>query len=229
MESYKKIIVNADDFGYRKEINKGIIYAYKNGIVKSTTVLTHRDAFDDAVSLAKENPELKTGLHIDLDDFFEVVRPKGHITNFKIENPQKQQISDAIDRQLDKFLSAGLHLTHFDGHHHAHQHPFVLPVVAGKAKELNAAVRFFPGFYNDDNLANEMRQILNDLSVRYCPHFINGWYWGNIDEDFELAELMTHPGFNELWREYETAKSCDPNLIKYIKDKNIELITYDQI
>ena len=49
----KKIIINADDFGYRTQINKAIIYAYKNGIVRSTSMLVNRDAFDEAVLLAK--------------------------------------------------------------------------------------------------------------------------------------------------------------------------------
>ena len=45
----KRIIVNADDFGYRTQINKAIIYAYKNGVVRSTSMLVNRDAFDEAV------------------------------------------------------------------------------------------------------------------------------------------------------------------------------------
>ena len=32
MQAAKRIIVNADDFGYREDINRGIIYAHKNGI-----------------------------------------------------------------------------------------------------------------------------------------------------------------------------------------------------
>lgn len=65
----KKLIVNADDFGYRSLINKGIIYAHQNGLVKSTSMLVDRDAFDEAVILAKDNPELGIGLHIDIDKF----------------------------------------------------------------------------------------------------------------------------------------------------------------
>lgn len=229
MASYKRIIFNADDFGYRKDINKGIIYAHKNGIVKSATVMTEREAFEDAVHLAKENPDLKTGLHIDLDGFFEIRRPEGKIVNFLAEAPDFKKITDSINRQLDKFLSAGLKLSHLDSHHHAHLHRQILPIVATKAKELNVPVRFFGAFYDDEKLAGEMRQILDGLNVKYCPHFINGWYWENVDENFELAELMTHPGFNEIWREFETAKCCDPRLIKYLKEANIEVISFDQI
>lgn len=232
MEAFKRIIVNADDFGYRKEINKGIIFAHKNGIVKSTTVLTDRDAFEDAVFLASENPDLKTGLHIDLDNFIDInkdVADLASVSNFKAPKPEAREIADTINRQLDKFLSAGLKLSHFDGHHHVHMHPEILPLVARKAKELNVPVRFFRSFYNDENIASQMQQVLDDLGVKYCPHFINSWYWGNVDEDFQLAELITHPGYNEMWREFEMAKCCDPNLKSYLAEKNIEIISFEDI
>jgi predicted glycoside hydrolase/deacetylase ChbG (UPF0249 family) len=232
MESSKKIIINADDFGYRKDINKGIIFAHQNGIVKSTTVLTDRDAFEDAVLLAKENPGLKTGLHIDLDVFIDInrdVADLASVANFKVPKPDMAQITGAINRQLDKFLNSGLKLSHIDGHHHSHLHPEILPLAAQKAKELNVPLRFFMGFYNDYGLALQMKQILDDLNIKYCPHFINGWYWGNVDENYTLAELMTHPGFNEMWREFETAKCCDPVLKTYLNEQNIEIISFEDI
>ena len=232
MESKKRIIVNADDFGYRKDINKGIIYAHKNGIVTNTSVLTERDAFEDAVSLAKENPGLKNGLHIDLDTFVDINRDVigvASVSSFQVTKPDKQKILNSMNMQIDKFLNSGLKLSHLDGHHHAHMHPEIFPLVAQKAKELNVPVRFFEWFYDDFNLAQQMKQILLDLNVKFCPHFINGWYWGNVDEDFQLAELMTHPGFNEMWREFETAKCCDPVLKTYLNEKHIELISFEDI
>ncbi|GAA0346175.1 hypothetical protein GCM10008931_41800 [Oceanobacillus oncorhynchi subsp. oncorhynchi] len=36
-----KLIINADDFGYSKGVNFGIIESYKNGIVTSTTMMTN--------------------------------------------------------------------------------------------------------------------------------------------------------------------------------------------
>ncbi|MFN3551241.1 MAG: hypothetical protein ACK4WJ_05495, partial [Endomicrobiia bacterium] len=53
--------------------------------------------------------------------------------------------------------------------------------------------------------------------------------WGNIDEVFTIAELMTHPGYGELWREYELSSSCDIKLKMYLREKNIELITYSDL
>ena len=50
-------------------INEGIVRAHQQGIVTSTSLMTDRDAFDEAVSLAKANPKLGIGLHLDLDSF----------------------------------------------------------------------------------------------------------------------------------------------------------------
>ncbi len=37
----KKLIVNADDFGLSPGVNKGIIEAYLNGILSSTTLMVN--------------------------------------------------------------------------------------------------------------------------------------------------------------------------------------------
>ncbi len=68
----KKLIVNADDFGRSSPINRGIIEAHQKGIVTTTSLMTTREGFDEAVQLARANPRLGIGLHLDLDSFFEV-------------------------------------------------------------------------------------------------------------------------------------------------------------
>ena len=50
-----KIIVNADDFGLSEAVNYGIISAYKNGIVRSTTIMPGMPAFEHAIGLLKES------------------------------------------------------------------------------------------------------------------------------------------------------------------------------
>ena len=56
-----KLIVNADDFGLSEAVNYGIISAYKNGIVRSTTIMAGMPAFDHAVELLKKNKGLGCG------------------------------------------------------------------------------------------------------------------------------------------------------------------------
>ena len=61
-----KLIINADDFGYSNGVNYGIIDAFKNGILTSTTCLTNMPGFNHAIQLAKENPNLGIGIHLTL-------------------------------------------------------------------------------------------------------------------------------------------------------------------
>src|SRR5476649_2492365 len=104
----KKLIVNADDFGRSSPINQGIIEAHQNGIVTSASLMTDRDAFDEAVQLAEANPRLGIGLHLDLDSFFEVQHGTGRLVAYKDPSLPLSAIAQETERQLQKILATGL-------------------------------------------------------------------------------------------------------------------------
>src|SRR5580693_10381914 len=60
----KRLVVNADDFGFTRDVNQGIVEAHRNGILTATTLMATGAAFADAVRLAKENPALDIGCHL---------------------------------------------------------------------------------------------------------------------------------------------------------------------
>ena len=62
----KQLIVNADDLGLTTAVNRGILRAFQDGIVTSASLLVTGSAFEDAVALARLNPELEVGLHLAL-------------------------------------------------------------------------------------------------------------------------------------------------------------------
>ena len=64
----KRLIVNADDFGWTEGVNRGILEAHRNGIVTSTTVLANGAAFDAAMGLARRELRLGVGVHLNLSD-----------------------------------------------------------------------------------------------------------------------------------------------------------------
>ncbi|MDR1696354.1 MAG: ChbG/HpnK family deacetylase [Endomicrobium sp.] len=228
----KKLIVNADDFGYRREINNAIIFAHRNGVVTDTTVLTQREGFDHAITLIKENPNLKTGLHIDLDAIYMMREPNRFFKRIpKVTPAMLIIVKDAIDKQLDKFLKAGFALSHFDSHHHAHMHPEVLPLVAKKAKEYNVPIRFFNGYYNCSkflykNLEKEvLLPILKEFGTRH-PYFLIDKF--DLDSDYNTGEVMMHPGFKERWRNVDLAKCCNPELKQELSEKNVEAVSFEE-
>ncbi len=62
----KKLIVNADDLGLTPGVNRGVLRAFQDGIVTSASLLVTGSAFEDAVALARQNPDLDVGLHLTL-------------------------------------------------------------------------------------------------------------------------------------------------------------------
>jgi len=64
----KLVIINGDDFGYSKGINKGITEAFKNGILTSTSAMANllnlRESLPGTTKVAK--PPLGVGVHLNL-------------------------------------------------------------------------------------------------------------------------------------------------------------------
>src|SRR5262249_30662055 len=64
--SVKRLIVNGDDFGLSPQVNAGILYAHRQGILTDTSLMVTAPAWEDAVALAKATPSLGVGLHLTL-------------------------------------------------------------------------------------------------------------------------------------------------------------------
>ena len=60
----KTLIVNADDFGLTPGVNEGILRAFREGILTSTTLMANAPAFDDAVARTREHPDIDVGCHL---------------------------------------------------------------------------------------------------------------------------------------------------------------------
>src|SRR5215210_2825772 len=60
----KRLIVNADDFGFTRGVNAGIARAFKSGILTSATIMANGDAFEDAIEVARANSGLGIGCHL---------------------------------------------------------------------------------------------------------------------------------------------------------------------
>ena len=233
----KTLIVNADDFAGSLLISKGIILAHKHGILKSTTVLTERGFLEQSFELLKECPDLKTGLHIDLDQIFIMKEPKKFYSRlYKITPLVKEHIKAAVEKQLEKFLKAGFKLSHFDSHHHAHMHPEIFPVVLQKAKEFNVPMRFYCDYYT--KLGNKHYRYLDTAlkseiiknGVLTTDMFFSS-FREFFKEDFNsgTAEIMVHPGFVQNWQKADFADCCNPEIRENLLDKNIKSASFEYL
>ncbi len=130
----KYLIPNADDFGYTRDVNDGIVHAHRQGILKATTLMATGAAFDHAVALALQNPTLDVGVHLVLvgSEGFPptVARLIGEIARGRI------RVYEQLFAQVRKVLDAGIRPSHLDTHKHTHLLPPVLDAVARISSEF---------------------------------------------------------------------------------------------
>ncbi|SRR5258706_249680 len=239
----RKLIVNADDFGRSSAINQGIIEGHQKGIVTSASLMTDREGFEEAVRLAKANPRLGIGLHLDLDSFFQVEHGVGRLVAYKDPTVPLDAIVKETESQLKRAFSTGLPIQHLDGHHHAHLRPELIATIAALAAKYKIKViRYFLGFYEGlyPGAPTEwVRELMARFGLRCVDTFFAGWEpvasslpgyrYLDLDVPFKTAELMVHPGKGEAWREQELAHCLDPHFKEELATRRIELSTFAQL
>lgn len=246
-----KLIVNADDFGYSKGVNLGIIEAHRAGVVTSATAMVNMNGFEHAVMLAKETPTLGVGIHLVLTCGAPVSQNVPSLTDehgrFRrgrdyLSSASPKEVERELRSQLEKFLETGLSPTHMDSHHHVHAHAAILPIVLRLAKEYRLPVRnpwtFSPGvraahsdvlttdgfserFYGDDLTAQSFIDAVEELAG--CA----------------VAEMMTHPAYVDeevltgssytLQRARELQILTAKEIKEYVQKRHVQLVTYKEL
>jgi predicted glycoside hydrolase/deacetylase ChbG (UPF0249 family) len=130
----KQLVVNADDFGFTRDVNAGIITAHRDGILTSTTLMATGAAFDDAVALARENPSLDIGCHLVLVGSEPYPATVAGLIGDLVR--RRIRVYDELRAQIEKVIAAGIAPTHLDTHKHTHLLPPVLKAVARLSDEF---------------------------------------------------------------------------------------------
>jgi hopanoid biosynthesis associated protein HpnK len=147
----RRLIVNADDFGFTTGVNRAIVEAHTHGIVTSSTLMANGPAFDDAVRLAKQSPKLGVGCHVVLIDGVPVsdalrlpsmttssARFRDGLKSFAARAFTGQlnsgEIEAEVTAQIWKIQSAGIEASHVDSHKHTHLFPSVLRPILRAAR-----------------------------------------------------------------------------------------------
>ncbi len=137
----KRLIINADDFGFTRDVNAGIIEAHSNGVLTSTTLMANGDAFEDAVKLARQYPKLDVGCHLVL------VQGRSVIDGEPLAQTLREVLARLVQKRLNAYhelraqigriLDAGIRPTHLDSHKHTHIVPAIFGVVLRLAEEFS--------------------------------------------------------------------------------------------
>jgi len=138
---YTRLIVNADDFGFTRDVNSGIVEAHRRGILTATSIMANGAAFEDAVKLAQENPGLDVGCHLVLTQGESVARPGTPLAAtlgalLGALALGRVPVYDERAAQVRRILDAGLRPSHLDTHKHTHAMPSVLAAVARISREF---------------------------------------------------------------------------------------------
>lgn len=203
------LIINADDFGLSKSINKGIIEAYQDGLISSTTIMINMPYVEDAISKWKENTSLGLGLHINLtqgspisNNVNSLVDENGIFHKHrKIETGEVNIVyEDAyreIKAQIEKLLSYDVRIDHLDYHHFIHVNPSIRKALINLALEYKLPLRTI-----DEEFRNEVKHngiktpdvfsfdfYGDGAKLESIVNFVNNY------EDCNSIEIVTHCGY----------------------------------
>lgn len=213
------LVVNADDFGFARDVNEGIVAAYRDGILTSTTLMANGAAFEHAVEMAGANPGLDVGCHLVL------VGGPGQpatVTDLIRELALRRvDLYGQLRRQVERILGAGIRPLHLDTHKHTHLLPPVLEAVARLSEEFGVpwVRRPFDLPLNGQRVPWRLRAVSRGLGVlrrrvqrvlaahgcRMTDHFAGFQITGRLEASDVVrlieslpegvTEFMVHPGY----------------------------------
>lgn len=231
--SQRYLIVNADDFGRSRGINRGIIRAHECGIVTSASLMVRWPAAVEAVAYSRKHPELSLGLHFDFGEW--TCRRGSWLQLYEVvPEADVQAVAREARRQLAAFRRlVGRDPSHLDSHQHAHRSRPLRSIFTEIARQLGVPlrgwtpeVRYRGNFYGQSS------------NGRSFPGLISVSALLKVLKSLPVAftELACHPGtgndldsmyLKERARELETL--CHPRVRAAITRMRIELCSFRDV
>ncbi|WP_104029253.1 chitin disaccharide deacetylase [Vibrio jasicida] len=241
-----KVIFNADDFGLTPGVNNGIIKAHQQGVVRSTTMMVGMGAEKHAVELAKQNSNLKIGIHLrftagaPITGHPNLTNGKEHFVSYaelwKKQDFDLKAVYEEAQSQIEHFLALGLSLSHLDSHHHAHTHPQLLPVIRELATKYRVPLR-----------GSGLCHVRNPVRYFFTDEFydqgvsLDGLLRGllRLKPQYDIVEVMCHPAEADqplilssgyaLQRELELQVLTSPILKQELVQHGIAITDYSEL
>lgn len=224
----KYLIVNGDDFGAGRGVNRGIMEVHERGALTSASLMIKMPAAIEAVRLAKNAPSLSVGLHLALTD--EQMTPL-------VDFDDAKRCAAEIDAQIVAFSDQmGCLPTHLDTHQNVHRDERLRPLFQEAAARYylplreHSPVRYFSSFYGqwDDGLTHP-----EHISIESLLHMLQS----ELAEDDGILELSCHPGYVETdfispynsEREIELKTLSDPQFLAFLRAYGVTLIGFRDV
>ena len=218
----KYLIVNADDFGASRGINRAVRELHQLEVVTSASLMIDMPAAAEAAAIAKEAPELGVGLHVMLTD---------EDCNALVDFDDAPACALEIESQIQSFFGAlGRLPTHIDSHQNVHRDQRLRPVFQSVARRHDlplrehSPVRYFSNFYGQwDGEPHPEHVAIESLLAMLEAELDDG-----------IIELSCHPGYvgsdfsspYDFERELELGTLSDPRLRKFFHHRDVRLINF---
>ncbi len=154
---HNRVIINADDFGITKGVNKAIFELVDAGIVTSTSVMSN---MPDYVDVVKFKTKIGISVHFNLTTGRPINDPKKIPTlvdeqgsfyelsellkRMRQGQILKQEVEIEFDNQIKRLIKIGVQPDHVDTHESLLKYPFFEKVIREKAKKYSImAVRTY--------------------------------------------------------------------------------------
>ncbi|MBO6047579.1 MAG: ChbG/HpnK family deacetylase [Erysipelotrichaceae bacterium] len=235
-----RLIINCDDFGLTREVSDGIIKAYQEGPITSTTVMVNEPyAKECLIKLQETCPEIGLGLHLNIthgsplthpatlvDQHQRFLRPNYYHCHF--DEVDEEEIYQEWLAQLKRFIEITGHLPdHLDSHHNIHLR--FSKAYGRLSREYQIPVRDMNGYVND--FPRLPVYCFDEMTIDLLDHLCHV-YEGTL-------ELMTHPGIvteelkqissYAIERQEELDFWTSDEVKAYLESHHIQCISYQDL
>lgn len=142
------LIINADDLGINTDRDRGILQAFRQGLVTSASLIANGPSFASAAEQVKVTG-LPVGVHLNLSDGSTLTGQITGLTDSHGQLPGKRMLrqclaAGACDRnairnelaaQIERLFTGGLQPDHLDSHQHCQVFPCLTTMVIELARE----------------------------------------------------------------------------------------------
>ncbi len=218
----KKLIVNADGFGFTFGNNKGILETLEVGIVRSISTNVNFPAVEEIHKVVENYPSVSIGIHLDLTAGKPVSKPAdipsllGKNGEFYppsefgkrllLRQIKKDEIEHELSAQVEKLLDMQIKITHWDSHQNQHLNPgFFYPAVKVAKKygiERMRAHRHYLLTIEPNQKMMVLKYYLKHLDRLIVHSFERYLNWVARRRGMRMADRMISPGRIDKLRKF---------------------------
>lgn len=147
----KKLILNADDYGWDKDATEGILQLVQSEKIHNVSILANHCSYEDIKAIQLHTSSISCGLHVCLNEGVPIV--KLPFSSIQTEDGNFYSSSELFKRaaygiinykdiytelkaQYDFLKDHGVEVTHADSHQHIHQYPFLSRMITQALREI---------------------------------------------------------------------------------------------